>query len=562
MNQMSPIKKQDSKPNVIPYLDMVARKRCLFLAVFILITTISIFYSYTAPKIFTASATILVEKDKIINPLVQNNTKNTSNQTPEEGLATIRELILSRSRLTQVVKKLDLDLNIKAPLELEMLINRIRDATQIEITGKNLYRITYEGSNPETVQNIVNTICHLFIEENLGTTRGHAQDAFAFISAQLEIYKKKLEESESSLRAFKEENLGQLPGEEGDNLKKSEACQNLLNEAERELQEARLQKSLLEEQIAAEQPLVPVFSSSVSNSLENQLIQLKLKLSFLMNKYTDKYPDVISTKAQIETIERQLMEEAENKKQGKSEGAKDKKKNKSVAVTQKEEHYDSTKSSDNSASSIDDSAKSTTEALNPVYQQMKEDLANINIKINVLESRVQEYRQKVAEYGERVKNIPKLEQKLIQLQRGYDVDAGIYKTLLNKLEEARISRELESREKSSNFQIIDLAQLPLVPTKPNRPEQILGGMAIGLIAGLALIYLLYYLDNSVKSVEDARDSFNYPLLASIPFMSCEEDMKKKKVNNIIFFSTSGVYVASVLALMVKELIARYPLILK
>ena len=511
---------------------MVARRRCLFLAIFVLITTISIFYSYMAPKKYSASATILVEKDKVINPLIQG---SAGVQSPTERLTTIRQLILSRSRLTQVVKKLDLDLNIKTPLEFEMLIEEMRTATQIELTGKNLYRISYEGNKPEVVQNIVNTICNLFIEENLGVTRGHAQDSFSFINTQLETYKKKLEESESSLRAFKEENLGKLPGEEGDNLKKLEEYRNLLIEAERELQEAKLQKSLLEKQLAIERPLVIVFSSSNSNSSKDQLTQLKLKLSSLMNKYMEKYPEVISTKVQIEKIEQQLAEDAKNKEKnnGKDEGKEG-----------------------------DDTAKSTTEALNPIYQQMREDLGNITIKTNVLKGRVQEYIQKAEEYEERVKNIPKLEQKLIQLQRGYDVNAGIYKTLLNKLEEARISQELELRENGSNFQIIDLAQLPLVPSKPNRPGQILFGMAIGLLAAFALIYLLYYLDNSIKSGEDVRDCFNIPLLASIPLMICEEDMRKKRVKNFLFFSTSGVYIVSVLALMVKELIARYPLIFK
>jgi polysaccharide chain length determinant protein (PEP-CTERM system associated) len=532
LEQMTNTKKQDNKSHVVAYLDMITRKRYLFLAIFVLITTISIFYSYMAPKIYSASATILVEKDKVINPLIRGLAVA---QTSDERLTTIRQLILSRSRLIQVVKKLDLDLNIKNPLEYEMFIEGMRKSTQIEVTGKNLYRISYEGSKPEAVQNIVNTICNLFIEENLGVTRGYSQDAFSFISTQLETYRKKLEASESSLRAFKEENLGQLPGEENNNLNKSEGYQKLLTDAERELQEARLQKSLLEKQIAGEQPLVMVFSSRMSNSLEDQLTQLKLKLSSLMNKYTEKYPDVISTKAQIEKIEQQLAEEAKNKKTNKSKNER------------KEE---------------DNSAKSTTEALNPIYQQMKEDLGNINIKINVLESRVQEYTQKSKEYEERVKGVPKLEQKLIQLKRGYDVDAGIYKTLLGKLEEARISRELESRENGSNFQIIDLAQLPLVPSKPNRPGQILFGMALGLLASFALMYLLYYLDNSIKSAEDARESFNYPLLANIPLMVCEEDMKKKRISNFLFFSTSSVFVVSVFALMIKELIARYPLFLK
>ncbi|MEW6378730.1 MAG: XrtA system polysaccharide chain length determinant [bacterium] len=520
-------KKVESRYTIVSFLDMVTRRRYLFLAIFALITIIGIVYSYMAPKVYTASATILVEKDKIINPLIQGLAVT---QTPAERLTTIRQLILSRSRLTQVIKKLDLDLKIKTPLELEMLIERMRESTSIEITGKNLYRISYGGDNPKVVQNVVNTICNLFIEENLGATRGHAQDAFSFIEAQLSTYKKKLEESETAIRVFKEQNLGQLPGEEGDNLKKLEEYRNLLTETERELQEARLQKSLLEHQLAAEQPLILFFSSSSSDTqpLENQLAQLKLQLSYLLNKYTEKYPEVISTKAQIEKIEQKIAEEAKNKNKNKSRGEK----------KASEEHK---------------RADSTTEALNPMYQQMRQDLGNIEIKIDVLAARVQEYKEKTEEYEQRVQNIPKLEEELIQLQRGYDVNAGIYKTLLNKLEEARISRELELREKGSNFQIIDLAQLPLIPSKPKRPQLIVISMALGLLSALATIYLLQHFDSSPKNLDEARAYFDYPVLAGIPLIISEEDKKRKRKGDILFLSTAGMFVISVLLIIVREL---------
>ncbi|MDQ1316811.1 MAG: protein tyrosine kinase modulator, partial [Candidatus Poribacteria bacterium] len=465
------------------YLNIISCRRYLFFSIFASITVISVIHSYTAKKKYKTSETILVEKEKIINPLMNGLALA---QSPADRLNTIKQINLSRSRLLQVIKKLDLDLHIKTPLELENLIHDLRKAIEIKLTGKNLYLISFEGDDPEVVKNVTTTICDLFIEENLGETRGEAHGAFVFIENQLNIYRRKLEDSETALRIFKEENLGQLPGEENVNLDKLAQYHDALTRAESELKEAELQKSLVTKQLSGESPLILTFSSSSNNSLESQLVQLNAKLSDLLTRYTEKYPDAIRLMEKIESIKQRIAE---------SNNRKDKSKNDETIE------------------------KSTTEALNPIYQKLREDLGQINIKIDLLNSRIAEYKEKIEIYSNKVQSIPTQEQELIRLKRGYDVNASIYKTLLNKLEEARISRALEVNQKNDNFQIIDPAQLPLLPSEPNRPKIILMGAILGLIAASAAIYALQYLDNSIVDQYDARDYFKYPILASIPLVT-------------------------------------------
>jgi len=511
--------KDNIKILIIRYLNIISCRRYLFFSIFASITVIGVIYSYTAKKKYMSSETILVKKEQIINPLMSG---LAISQSPTERLNTIKQIILSRSRLLQVIKKLDLDLHVKTPLELDNLIKDMRKSAGITLTGQNLYLISYEGDSPEVVKNVTITICDLFIEENLGETRGAAHGAFAFIESQLKVYKHKLEESETALRIFKEKNLGQLPGEENDNLNKLANYQNLLSVAESDLKEAQLQKSLLTKQLSGESPLILTFSSSSNNSLESQLAQLNERLSSLLTKYTEKYPNAVSLKEQIELLKQRIAESDKNK--------------------DKSKHDETTE-------------KSTTEGLNPIYQKLREDLGQINIKIDLLNSRIVEYKEKIELYSNKVQSIPTQEQELIQLNRGYDVNSSIYKTLLNKLEEARISRELEVNEKSANFQIIDTAQLPLVPSKPNRPKMILMGGLLGLIAACAAVYGLQYLDNSIIDRYDARDYFQYPILASIPLVTSDENRKKERRNNILFFSIVGAFSASILILLVKEFVS-------
>jgi polysaccharide chain length determinant protein (PEP-CTERM system associated) len=497
--------KSEIKSEITKYLTIISRKRYLFFCIFVLATLLSVIYSYTAKKVYKSTATILYEKETLINPLIRGLAVSSD---AYERLNTIRELVLSRSRLLEVIRKLDLDLEIKTPLELENLINSMRKAIRIEVIGKNLYSISYEGDTPEMVKNVVNTLCNIFIEENLAASRVAAHDAFSFIEDQLETYRKKLEESENALREFKEQNLGQLPGVENINFVNLEKYQRLLAETEIQLKEANLERSLLEEQLSKEKPLILAFSSSNRNDLEGRLAQLNTQLSSLLTNYTENYPDVIRIKKEIEEIKEKILKNKNNK-------AEDEKSKESEL---------------------------TTETLNPIYQKIKEDLNRINIEINILNSRIYEYKEKIDSYKNKVESIPKQEQELARLKRGYSVNVEIYQILLNKLEEARISRELEIKQSGGihNFQVIDTAQLPLLPSKPNKPKLILFGMIIGLGIG------------SFINIYEVKKYFEYPFLVGIPKIVTNKDIKKKRRDNIMFFSIVAIFISSMLVLILKN----------
>ncbi|MEW5803012.1 MAG: XrtA system polysaccharide chain length determinant [bacterium] len=523
---MMDIKKQ-KKLSIFGYVYKIYRGKYLFFAIFTSVTLILISYSYLAGKKYEASSLILFEEEKVANPLERIRPKQQGAEKMTEKLKTIRQILLSRSKLLEVIKKLDLDLKVKDPLEMEKLIEDTKKAVEITMASESLFLISYEGDDPHKVRDFTNMLCQLFVEENMERLRGTANDAFSFIEGQLAVYKKKLEESENSLRLFKENNIGQMPGEENANLGRLENYRNLLTQAEIDLKEATLQKSILEEQLLKEKPLIVAFSSrNADSSLEAQLAKLEVQLSFLLTSYTDKYPEVIRVKGQIEEIKKGILKEKE-KTQGESE------EDKGSEETMQ------------------------TEAINPSYQKIKDDLSQTNTRISTLQLRLSDYEQKIAQYQQKVQSIPEGEQKLAQLKRDYEVNNQIYQTLLNKLEEARIAKELEMKEKSINFQIIDPAQLPLKPSKPDKPKFILLGLAAGLSAALAIFYLLYYLDNPIVDLEDAKNYFNYPVLVTIPPLISEEERKRERRSNWILAAVTGIFFAATLALLIVEVINRY-----
>lgn len=97
------------------------------------------------------------------------------------------------------------------------------------------------------------------------------------------------------------------------------------------------------------------------------------------------------------------------------------------------------------------------------------------------------------------------------LKREVDSNESIYNTLLQRLKETEVSSAITA----SNIQVVDYAQIPLLPFKPNVTLNLLFACIIGLGGGIFLAFFIEYFDNTVKSPEDVRDKLNYPVLGGV-----------------------------------------------
>ncbi len=133
------------------------------------------------------------------------------------------------------------------------------------------------------------------------------------------------------------------------------------------------------------------------------------------------------------------------------------------------------------------------------------------------------------EYSKLVSSVPLQEQQLARLHRDYRVNERIYESFLQRLETAKISETLEQSDQGPKFRILEPARLPLSPVKPRKPLIVLGGFVVGFILGGLLIYLLELSDASIRSLDEARLMFEFPILGSIPPIRPEELLMEKSL---------------------------------
>lgn len=74
----------------------------------------------------------------------------------------------------------------------------------------------------------------------------------------------------------------------------------------------------------------------------------------------------------------------------------------------------------------------------------------------------------------------------------------------------------ESLIKNANIKIIEEAKLPISSISPNKKINILLGFMVGIILGLGIIFVIEYLDTTIKNKEEAEEYLKLPVIGDIP----------------------------------------------
>jgi len=114
--------------------------------------------------------------------------------------------------------------------------------------------------------------------------------------------------------------------------------------------------------------------------------------------------------------------------------------------------------------------------------------------------------------SQQLKQVPEEELELVRLTRANQVNAELYSYLLQRQQEMRIV----ASSSTGNVEIVDRAQVPTIPIKPNKKKNLALGLILGLMLGVGLTFLLDYLDRTIKDEDDVREKLGLPVIGTIP----------------------------------------------
>lgn len=559
---------EEQEKSIQDYLAMLSRRKVPMLVTMVVVLLIGIVIALVWPPTYRSEATILIKEQEVPSELV----RSTVTSYAAQRIQMISARVMTRNNLKEIIDKYNLyekDLkrktteevieNMREDIGLEMKNADVVDPrTGRPVTATIAFALSYEGDNPSSTQKVAGELTNLYLEENLKTRKEKASETYIFLTEEAEKWMRKIGELEAKLASFKESYTNSLPEMHSLNLSMLERTERELEQTESDLRALQERKFYTESQLAQTNPLTMMRSATGQSILDpvSRLKALEAEYASLTAKYSDQHPDVVRVKREIEGLKLQTggttnsVELAKQLSKARSELQSMQKKYSAnhpdvVNASKKVARLESELAQINE---LPERRVVEHEPDNPAYISLKSQLVSINADIDSLKTKQIRLREKHQEYEARIAKSPQVEREYQELLREHKNASQRYQDIKSRQMEAEIGQELERESKGESFQLIDPAQFPEQPVKPNRLAIILLALILSGVSGLGLVFLAEAMDTSVRGTNGVTAMLTAAPLAIIPAIYTPADFfRRRRVNRILLGSTVAGIVIVLLA---------------
>lgn len=223
--------------------------------------------------------------------------------------------------------------------------------------------------------------------------------------------------------------------------------------------------------------------------LVTRLSELQKQRATLMATYKDTYPDVVILKEEIKELRDHITEQALIAEQRK--------------LSQPQEPQP-------------DHSGRSGRVLDPQLQRLLAQIDEAKLEIASLKAKEARIIREMKTIEGRVERTPSREQQLMILMRDYENMQNNYQALLGKRLNAHVAENLEKRQQGEQIRVLDPANFPQTPEKPNRLLIMILGLIGGGGLGVALALGVDQLNPTFKRREEVEVLPGIQVLATIP----------------------------------------------
>ena len=501
--QAKPYGVSGTEPTTIrDYLFVILKRKWLILSLVLVVTSLVTIQAFRAPSIYAGETTIRIEQkppnvlqtEKIVisgqsdpnfwgtqlklleNPALarqvvltldlQHNPSFFGGQTQGGVFSSLRRVFSKSKKVNDspavssglaVVGESEVtggSLTAEQLAELEPYEDAIIAGEMVEpVTQTNLVRIKFVHSDPELAQKVANTLAEVFVNNNLERSTMGSNKAEDLLAREIAKLQTKIKhEQEAQFNYAKEKNLP-LVNDTAGNLEATR-----LATLSGQLLQAENERKYLQAQLEAARKERDPFSVPDVNSsgrvekLRDRISALKETRDALLVTYTPEWPAVKKIDAQLKGLEAELQKAP------------------SEIVTSIQRKYETAISREN--------------LLRRAYEQQKG-------------TTTQQTRDQID---------------LLAMSQELETNRQILNTLLQRQREFQVT----NGDRSNEVTIATYSRLPREPIGPQRFRNIFIAFLLSLVAGIGLAFLLDFLDDTVKSVDDVDRYLHLPALALIP----------------------------------------------
>jgi capsular exopolysaccharide synthesis family protein len=467
--------------HVSQWLEVVRRRRTLFIAVAAAVVAGSVVLYAITPRLYRATTVLDIERRASVAVAMQEAAPIDDWADAQSFLPTQYRLLRSRGIAEQVVKNLRLaDDPVFNPGHASLTANRSGGAVTanadalgalasgvlagVEVTpirDTRLVEVSYTARSPELAARVANGIVDAFIHWGAEARFATVDRASGFLSSQIKSLKQEIQDKEAQLQAYsRRTDIVSLDPSSNVTLQRLEGLNKdyVTAVSERISKEARYQELINSPDNAV--------ADTISGGLVGQLRgeQLKLEQEYAARLSTEKpdWPAMRELKSRIDKGRQHI-----------------------AGVVR------------DMASNARDSAKAEYQGALRREQAFTEEMNRLKNDAMQLNSAAVEYNNLKVEVSAR---------------------RALLSDLLRKQLETEVTAHLQG-DHNSNVVVVDRALVPGGPYRPSLPRNLALGLVLGIGLGLGAVFSLEYLDRTIKTADDVDRILGLPVLAVIPDVS-------------------------------------------
>jgi polysaccharide chain length determinant protein (PEP-CTERM system associated) len=469
------------------YLAILKRRKKQFFIPVVVILILSAILARVLPSVYRSEATILIEQQEIPSELV----RTTVTSYAGERIKAIEQRVMTSGNLEKIIKKYGLYEEDREKTSMISLVSRMRSDISLEMVSAEVvdprsgrpttatiaFKLLFESSMAKMARNVTNELVSLYLNENLKQRERSAVETSDFLASEASKLNKMVKNFEKELAAFKEINYHNLPELQQLNLQMMERSDRELTETNQQIKNVEERIIYLKSELVQISPTSVAYTSTGQRiySAEDRLKELQTQYVTLSTRYTDNHPSVKKVKEEIKALKAELKAESASREE--------------------------------SITTLDD---------NPAYIQLQTQLQAAELELRSLKTNQTKIEKKVKDYEGRLVQSPQVEREYKNLSRDYENALEKYREVKAKQLEAELSESLEREKKGERFTLIEPAEEPESPARPNRVAIFFIGFVFSFLGGIGHVALREGLDDTVHGIKGITDIAKTPPLAVIP----------------------------------------------
>lgn len=147
----------------------------------------------------------------------------------------------------------------------------------------------------------------------------------------------------------------------------------------------------------------------------------------------------------------------------------------------------------------------------------------------------------IDQYRTNMARRPVLDREFGQLNHEVETNRAIYQAFIESKTSAQISEAAQSTNLGMRISVIEEAEKPLTPIKPDKMLIIIISLVFGGVCGIGAILVTEYTDDSFRTIEEVQRHLKLPVVGTVPKTVSQFPWEKKKRGRMLLYWIVGLF---------------------